>query len=268
MAKLNNQYVLVKINDKRQRTQKQIESKLVNFNRHYVNCVDGKNTENIIDFFNNNPEIKENRIMRYGYIGHWITFINIFKYIVDNGLDHLLVLEDDAILSETFIEDLNTYLKDLPDDYDFFTIYQSLSEIHNCVFSKKELLGRFPLQFRQIKNANTIHKDWDIGSKYVVRAYQSFGSTGQIISYKGAKKILDLIIKNGFGLNRYEGGSLDEVLFIYSKKELLDGYQPNPYSGLNKMITIEQPIKGTDNEHQRYGTDRVELKKLLGIVDG
>jgi GR25 family glycosyltransferase involved in LPS biosynthesis len=268
MVKLKKEYVLIKINDQRQRTQKQIEQKLIDFNRHYVNCVDGKNTQNIINFFNDNPEIKETRPMRYGYIGHWLTFINIFKYIVENNIDQLLVLEDDAILSETFIQDLEIYLSDLPEDYDFFMIYQSLAAIHNCVFSKKELLGRFPLRFRKVKQINTIHTDWDIGSKYIVRAYQSVGSVGQIISYSGAKKMLELTIQNGLGSTRYDSGSLDEVLYVNSKKGILNGYQPNPYSGLNKMITIENPVKGTDTETQLQGTDRIELDKLLGISNG
>lgn len=265
MVELKKEYLLIKINDQRQRTQKQIEDKLFEFNRHYVECIDGKNTQSIINFFNANPEIKETRPMRYGYVGHWLTFINIFKYIVENNIDQLLILEDDAILSETFIEDLQTYMKDLPEDYDFFMIYQSLAALHNCIFSKRDLLSRFPLRFKEIKQINTVHQDWDIGSKYIVRAYQNVGSVGQIISYSGAKKMLELTIKNGLGSTRSDSGSLDEVLYVNSKRGILNGYQPNPYSGLNKMITIENSIKGTDTETQLQGTDRIELDKILGI---
>ncbi len=266
MAKFNNDYLLVKINNKRERTQKEIEETLSSFNRHYVECVDGSNLQNIINFFNNNQKIRETRPMRYGYIGHWLTFINIFKYMVENNIENLLVLEDDAILSKTFIDDLNLYMKDVPEDYDFFMAYQSLPAIHNCVFSKQRLLSKVPVTGQSSKEFGTIHEDWQIGSKLIVRAYQRVGSVGQVFSYYGAKKFLQLTEENGLGTSRSFLCSFDEAMYIYSKLGIVNGYQPSPYSGLKKLITIEKSVIGTDTETQLQGTKRIELDKLLGIT--
>lgn len=265
MANLGNDYLMVKINDNRKRLQTQIETKMSSFNRHYVECVDGRDLDSIIKFFNNNPEIKETRPMRYGYIGHWLTFLNIFKYMVNNNIESLIVLEDDAVLSETFIDDLKKYMQDVPEDYDFFMAYQSLPAIHNCVFPRKRLLSKVPVTGQSSSEFGTIHPDWQIGSKLVLRAYQTVGSVGQVFSLSGAKKFLELTEKNGLGTSRHFLCSFDQAMYIYSKSGIVDGYQPSPYSGIKKLITIEKSIPDTDTQTQLQGTKRVELDKLLGI---
>ena len=265
MANFNKEYSLIKINDKRLKTQKKIEEDLSSFKRHYINCVDGKNEEEIKNFFKENPNIKETRPLRYGYVGHWLTFLNALRYIVDNNIESLLILEDDAILSNTFIKDLETYMKEVPEDYDFFMVYQSLPNIHNCVFPKKRIATNITVHGQSSQNFGTVHPDWQIGSKYVVRTYQSFGSVGQIFSNKGAKKIIELTEKNGFGKSRSLAGSFDRTIYMYSFSDYINGYQPNPYSGLKKLITIENTVKNTDNETQIQGTKRIELDKILVI---
>lgn len=265
MARLNKEYILIKINDKRIDTQNKIISDLSEFNRHYVECVDGQDQDAIRKFFINNPNIKETRPIRYGYAGHWISFLNAFRYIVENNIDSLLIVEDDAILSKTFIEDLEKYMSEVPNDYDFFMAYQSLPHIHNCIFPKERIASKITVHGQSVQTFGKIHEDWQIGSKYVVRAYQSFGSVGQIFSYNGAKKFIELTEKNGFGKSRWEVGSLDRAMYMYSFAGLLNGYQPSPYSGLKKLITIKNSIPGTSNETQIQGTKRIEINKVLGL---
>ncbi len=265
MAKVNKEYVLIKINDKRKDTQDKIIKDLENFKRYEVDCVDGNDENAIRRFFENNKNYKETRPIRLGYAGHWMSFLNVFKLIVENKIDNLLVIEDDAILSETFIEDLQKYMDEVPEDYDFFMAYQSLPHIHNCVFPKERISSKITVHGQSTNAFGTIHPDWQIGSKYVVKAYQSFGSVGQIFSYKGAKKLIELTEKNGFGKSRWEVGSLDRAMYMYSFSGNLNGYQPSPYSGLKKLITIKNSIPGTSNETQIQGTKRIEINKVLGI---
>jgi len=204
MATLNKEYVLIKINDKRLRTQQKIQSDLVLFKRHFVECIDGHDEESVKRFFKNNPNIQEKRPMRAGYLGHWLTFLNILKYIVDNDIENLLVLEDDAILSENFIEDLKMYVSNVPDDCDFLMIYDSAPNKNNYLFNKKDVNLRTPQRLQITENMTKIHSDWDIGSDYIVRTYQRFGSVGQVFFKEGAKKIIKLTEQNGLGKSRWK----------------------------------------------------------------
>ena len=265
MVKLNKDYVLLKINDKRIKTQEKIVSDLYSFNRHFVDCIDGHNETAVKNFFDKNKNIKDARPIRAGYLGHWLTFLNVLKYIVDNDIDNLLVLEDDAVLSETFIEDINFYMSKIPYDYDFFMPYLSIPNSNNYMFSKKDVNLRLPQRTKILDENKVIHSDWDIGSDHIVRTYQRFGSVGQIFSNAGARKLIELTEKNGLGKSRWEGKTFDMTMYQYSFSEIINGYQPHPHHSLNKLITIEETIPGTNNETQIQGTKYIYLAELLGI---
>ena len=268
MAKLGKDFCIIKINDIRIDSQNNIVNQLSDFNEHKINCIDGHDEDAVKLFFKNNPNIKETRRTRAGYLGHWLSFLNALKYIVDNNLESLLVLEDDAILSKTFVKDLQFYMSEVPEDYDFFMAYQSLPQMHNCEFSNQRISSNITVNGQASNNFGKIHEDWQIDSKYVVRAYQTFGSVGQIFSNAGARKIISLTEKNGLGKNRSQDGTLrnfDRTIYMYSFKGLINGYQPSPYSGLNKLITVPGTVQNINTVSQTWKTKYVYLDKILGI---
>lgn len=263
MATLNKDYSIIKINEKRLKTQLKIEQDLSKFTRHYFDCVDGHDQNSVKQFFINNSNIKDIRPTRAGYLGHWISFLNGLNYIIKNDLESLIILEDDAILSKTFIQDLEVYMSNMPEDYDFFMLYESLPNANNYMFSKKDVRLRVPQRVKITEDMKTINSDWDIGSKHIVRTYQRFGSVGQIFSNSGAKKIIELTEKNGFGKSRWQSKPFDMTMYEYSFDGLLNGYQPNPNCELNSLVTIEETIPGTDNETQIQGTKYIHIDKIL-----
>lgn len=268
MAKLNKDFCIIKINDMRLENQNEIVKQLSDFNEHKIRCIDGHNEDEVRLFFKNNTKIKEIRKTRAGYLGHWLSFLNALNYIVDNNLESLLILEDDAILSKTFVEDLELYMSEVPENYDFFMAYQLLPQIHNCEFSNKRVSSNVTTNGQSSNNFGKIHEDWQIGSKYVLKLYQSFGSVGQIFSNAGAKKIIKLTEANGLGKNRIDNGTFrnfDRTISMYSFKGLLNGYQPNPYSGLKKLITVPKAIPDTPTASQTWKTKYIYLDKVLGI---
>jgi GR25 family glycosyltransferase involved in LPS biosynthesis len=268
MANLNKDYAIVKINDKRIKTQKKIQEQLSSLTQHFPKCVDGKNEEEVILFFKNNPNIKELRPIRSGYLGHWMSFLNILKYMLENDIESLLVLEDDAILSSNFIHDLDLCLGETPDDYDFFIAYPSMPNAKNYLFSKNDVNKRVPSRIKIPEDMKTIHQDWYIGSDYVVKTYQRFGSVGQVFSKKGAKKIIELTEKNGFGTSRLQEKPFDMTIYTHSFEGILNGYQANPNLNIDSLVTINDTIAGTDNETQIQGTKYVHLYRLLGGEHG
>lgn len=261
MAKLNKDYTLVKINNVRERIQSQIDNSLKEFIKHDIEFIDGNNEKQVNSFFIKNKNINEVRPQRAGVVGHWMTSYNIFKYIVENDIDRLLVIEDDAILSPTFVRDLEICINELPDDFDFFTAYQDIPGLYNCVLPKSLIVGRTPVKDQPKPDANYIHPDWDIGSELIVKAYQKRGTVAYIISKNAAQLMIDSIIKNGFGVSRSYGTTIEEPLYLLSIKDKVLGYQMNPYAKMDKLVTIEKTVPGTDTESQIRDTPYLHLNK-------
>jgi GR25 family glycosyltransferase involved in LPS biosynthesis len=262
MAILKKDYMLVKISDNRKRTQENIKNYLNGFNRHETEFVNGFNIDEIKNFFIKNPEVKENRIKKVGEIGHWMTSFNIYKYIVNNNLDHLLILEDDAILSNTFIEDLSLCINELPENFEFFTAYQNIKSLYNCAYPKSQIMVRGPIKNYSNHNKKIIHPDWDIGSDLVVRTYQKHGTVAYIINKIGAQKMIDLIINNGFGMSRSYSSTIEQLLYLSSMNDIILGYQMSPYATINRLVTIEETIKNTDTESQIKDTPFLNLGQI------
>jgi GR25 family glycosyltransferase involved in LPS biosynthesis len=108
-----------------------------------------------------------------GELGVWVSTINTWKYIVNNNINYFLLLEDDVILNKNFVENLNKVFLDLPENFDFLSLYYF--EGHNW------------------EDENT-----DIGSEYIHKSNNQY-SAGQVTLYSlsGAKKLLKLIKRKG-----------------------------------------------------------------------
>jgi GR25 family glycosyltransferase involved in LPS biosynthesis len=129
-----------------------------------------------------------------GELGVWVSTINTWQYIVDNKINRLLVLEDDIKLNNNFIDNLNKCLNDLPDSFDFLSLY-----------------------YFDDQNNNT--SETDIESEYIHRSINQH-SAGQatIYSLSGAKKLLKLVKRKGIEY------TTDCFIFEQSSENLVNGY--------------------------------------------
>lgn len=258
-------YTIISLNSNRQRLFSQIKNKLSSLSLHQIESVDASNFDNIINFFNNNPEIKETRCYKTGFIGHMMSEINILKYCIANNIENMLILEDDAILSDTFLNDLEYLTSYLPEDFDYFMLFEDMARPQCYILSNIESRSFDPVHVsEERKQLDQIHKDWILNNNdHVLRAYQKLGSVGYLISLNGCKKILELIEKNGFGTSRRNGTGYDEMIYYFSKFNQLNGYQPNPKLDIPKLITIEPSIIGTDTESTIRHSSYICLSDIL-----
>lgn len=144
-----------------------------------------------------------------GELGIWVSYINIFKYIVSNKVDKLLVIEDDATLSDNFVNQLLIYLQELPEDFDFLALSYFVDQ-------------------------NDMTNNTDIGSKHIHRSLNQYSSAvGIVFSSQCAKKVLKLLQR--FGLEYTN----DCFIFHYSQKEMLNGFS---------LIKSDSPIIKHTNE--------------------
>lgn len=122
-----------------------------------------------------------------GMIGCWLSHYNLWKYIVSNKLDNVLILEDDSVPTENF-KNIDNLLTSVPSDYDLFYLGCDGS----CDNKNNSLLK---LYFGENK---TVNQDIMIPSfPLATHAY--------ILSHKGAQKLLNnsALEKVGYHIDYY-----------------------------------------------------------------
>jgi glycosyl transferase family 25 len=102
-------------------------------------------------------------------IGCGTSHINIWKKIIKEGINKTLVLEDDFILKDNFINNFNHYYKYCPENYDILYLTDNL--LHNKNIKIKDINDYY---YKQLLISQTV---------------------GYIISIEGARKLLNYINK-------------------------------------------------------------------------
>lgn len=129
-----------------------------------------------------------------GEYGVWVSTVNVWKYIIDNKIEKFLLLEDDISLNNDFVEELNKCLNDLPNDFDFLSLYYFDEQNHDSDES-------------------------EIGSDNIKKSINQY-SAGQatVYSLSGAKKLFKLIKRKGLEYTS------DCFIFKQSHLGLVQGY--------------------------------------------
>jgi len=150
-----------------------------------------------------------------GELGVWVSTINTLEYIVNNKIKKMLVLEDDVKLQLDFISKLNICNDELPDDFDFLSLYY-------------------------FKEQNGITELTDTGLENIHMSYNQYsGMQATVYSYSGAKKILNLTKRKGIEY------TTDCFIFRQSLEKLINGYSikgPNDYFLVHEYKKIKSLI--------------------------
>lgn len=133
-----------------------------------------------------------------GEYGVWLSTFYLFQYICKNNIKELLVLEDDIILEKDFITQLDLCLNELPEDYDFLSLYY-------------------------FDGQNTIDSRTEIGLKYIHRSLNQYaGCQATLYSLRGAKKLLKAMKRKGMEYTN------DCFIFNQSHTGTVHGYSIKP----------------------------------------
>ena len=108
-------------------------------------------------------------------IGCGISHINIWKKIVREKINKCLIIEDDFILVDDFLNKFNNIINEAPKDYDM--LFLTRSQIHNDSIKIKDINKYF---YKQLIVCQTV---------------------GYIITLKGAEKILKYINKVSYHID-------------------------------------------------------------------
>jgi GR25 family glycosyltransferase involved in LPS biosynthesis len=157
-----------------------------------------------------------------GEYGYWASMLNILHYIINEKIKALLVLDDDAELNDNSENVLNSAILDLPDNWDFLSLFYAPGN-------------------------NTATPDSSIDKKYIHKAINQVSATvATVYSFEGAKKILELAKEMGAEY------TFDCFIFKYCKLELLNGYSiiPNTNIFAKHNYDFSKSIIDPDNKRQ------------------
>lgn len=150
------------------------------------------------DFFKNedikfDPHGWNGRGWKIGEFAIWASNYTAWKKFAKTDHEMLMLIEDDIVLEKNFNQKLIEYISELPDDWDFFTVY--MPPTGNDRYKKER-------------------KSLDIDRENICRVYQSWSCLCYIVSKRGVNKLLQQVKDN-------VNGPIDHWLF-YNKS--LNGY--------------------------------------------
>jgi GR25 family glycosyltransferase involved in LPS biosynthesis len=195
-------YTIVYVNDRAKDHMKKIKQTLKDFDyvddiKYYNGYeIDGKKMLDDLKINTEawNPYDGRKTAPIAGEYGFMLTVISYFQYMVDNNIDKILIIEDDVILKDNFVKNLNLCLEELPENFDFLSLYYF--EEHN--------------QFDETTDA---------GLKYIHKSNNEYsGTQAMIYSLSCAKKFLKAIKRLGM---QY---TADCILYKLVKEGTLSGY--------------------------------------------
>ena len=172
----------------------------------YLNTLD--KVENFVNLY---PEFKFNTVEDYcqpgetfppsaGVIGVWASNYKAYKRFLESDYDTLMLFEDDILLSANFQTVLNTYVSELPVDWDFFSF-----------FVPDDSLFAF----------NSSH---EIGAENVCISYQQWSCAGYMVSREGARKAVEDVESRGINC------PVDWYIFNFRMKQEENQQRFNTYT--------------------------------------
>lgn len=210
------EYTIWKINDSRDKYVKNITD-TIELKRVHTLCVDGSKSE-LVDreLSIRGLEEKLSYLNTRGELGVWLTFINAMEYCVERGTP-LLTIEDDAVLGDRFMQQFYERFRELPRDFDFFSLFIPRDHHHWAKFAPEMDENGFIIN----GEANYVGPLRCRVTERLFKPWQRYGGVSMLWSPAGAKKVLDLIQTSVFG-------QWDEYVYASSRTGKLKGFTSNP----------------------------------------
>lgn len=165
-------------------------------------CVDGRNESQLKRAQEKHPYEINFPGAKLGHLGIWYTVLNSLHYAP------LVTFEDDAMLHPDFLNEFNRRVADLPEDFDFFSLFLPRDQ-DNVYYGSKGL--------------------YEVNEN-ISKVYARYGGVSMYYSKKGAEKIKALLVRDGIT------GQYDDMLYAYAKAGELNGYCSPP--NLSDLVYI------------------------------
>ena len=155
------------------------------------------------------PKGHEDNGWKPGELGIWASNYTAWTNFSKSEYDNLILMEDDIQLTKTFNESLIKYIKELPDDWDVFTVY--IPDTGNIRYKKnKESLL--------------------IGKGNICKVYQSWSCLCYVVSKNGALKMIKDVkkpVSRPIDHYLFYHDELNVYSIKYGNKNICDIYRTN-----------------------------------------
>lgn len=134
---------------------------------------------------------------RLGELGIWATNITAWQNFLNSNFEYAIFMEDDFQVNDHFINNLKTYVQELPEDWEFFSPYVNTVEYINY-FNNPE--------------------KYNIGNQTICKSYHALNLTCYLINKKFAEKILRIIKENAISVP-------PDVYLLQKKEDIPDTFE-------------------------------------------
>lgn len=194
----------VKLSDRKDKLNKELEGKGINYN--FIDKYDRERLtkENLEKFTND---------LNDAYKANFLSHIECYKNLLESKYSYTLILEDDSIPKPKFYSKVNRYLKQLPKNFDLFYISDGKSKFNIPIYKK------IPFKNVYIKKNNYTKWGGHGASKF---------ADGYFVSRNCAEKLFNEFNKKDYKVNT----SID-----WWKNEMIQSHALNVYWGEPTLIT-------------------------------
>jgi GR25 family glycosyltransferase involved in LPS biosynthesis len=214
-------YTILTLNDpRREKHRKRIRHNMRGLEEVTMMCVDGSDEEVLnatIDHYGFTAQFDE---WRPGEGGVWYSNINVWDWAARKN-EHIVVFEDDAVLSDQFGEVVKNI--ELPPDYDFITWYIPYAQTNTIM----------PVR--------------------LVPTYQEHGMVCMQYSPTGASKIMDMLATEGLEW------PVDIWLFKKALAGELNGYSPGQFC--RRLVRHDFDIPTSIHENERIAVHKPDFER-------
>jgi GR25 family glycosyltransferase involved in LPS biosynthesis len=227
---LNLKYSIISIDDRAIDNTSNTRKLMKNFEEIHIDCINGnkQDVKKMLSEYNMSLlNWNWHSSPRGGELGLWLSNINLFKKMIDENIENVLLFEDDAIVTYKINDAIDNAFNEMPEDYDFMSFVFPSSSKH-------------------------LYKDdANIGLKTICSAkYNHFGTYAVLWSNSGAKNMLKIL--NEIGITC----PIDIYMYDFLLKEnLINGYSLRPDQ--------EQVVF---HGHNKYGSV-IDLDGRRGMLD-
>lgn len=153
-----------------------------------------------------------------GEVGVWLSVFDCWQWSVDNN-EELIVFEDDAIVHPHFNTELRGMMTELPEDYDFFTLWVPDNQLQDYMYNVSYDDSGIPTHRGNLLPGNSYY---DFGAEWITRVYNGYGNVAQLFSPKGAQWFINRTQETGLY------SPVDCYLYQEAHAGRCFGYAPKP----------------------------------------
>jgi GR25 family glycosyltransferase involved in LPS biosynthesis len=180
-------YNIISIGDpRREKYRRRIRAE-INLDEVHVPAINGSKVDIDEELERRGLKINQPAKFTKGEMGIWLSVFDCWAYARDNNI-HLVVFEDDAIITGEFNNMFHNWAITVPEDYDFLSLWvpdnQRQDYYYNVQYDEHGVPQTMGPNLREEKSL------YNYGNPQLAKVYQGYGTVATLYSPHGAAKLI------------------------------------------------------------------------------